>query len=277
MTGKNDNLRFSRGEFWGTRLSAYNCSGFTLTEYAYAPQLSIARHVHELPYFSVVLAGSYTETFGRKTRICAPNTVTYHPVGEQHSDVFHSNARIFSIEFDSARLRNIESTFPELGDPAEFCGGKVASLLVGLQTEQLWRDEMSPLAIEGLFLELVANAVRLRSGKIEHTPPRWIRTARELVHDQFFERLSLDVVAESVGVHPVHLAREFRRYYKQTVGEYIRERRVESARRALLNSELSLAAIALANGFAHQSHFSRTFKLVTGMTPSRYRAVLHTR
>jgi AraC family transcriptional regulator len=74
-----------------------------------------------------------------------------------------------------------------------------------------------------------------------------------------------------VGVHPVTLARGFRRAYGCTLGEYVRRQRIENACRQLLDSAASLAEIALANGFADQSHFSNTFHRYTVMTPARYR------
>jgi AraC-like DNA-binding protein len=55
------------------------------------------------------------------------------------------------------------------------------------------------------------------------------------------------------------------------VGEYVRTLRLEGAIRDLEESEASLAAIALANGFSDQSHFSNAFRRHTGVTPSEYR------
>ena len=73
-------------------------------------------------------------------------------------------------------------------------------------------------------------------------------------------------------MHPVHLAREFRRFQRCTIGEYIRQLRIERACRQLHASDEPLATIASAVGFSDQSHFSRTFKRLIGMTPAGYRA-----
>jgi AraC family transcriptional regulator len=80
-----------------------------------------------------------------------------------------------------------------------------------------------------------------------------------------------------MGVHPVHLAREFRRHFRCTPGEYVRRLRVESAARALSHSDAPLAQIGLAAGFSHQAHFCRVFKRHTGMTPSEFRSALRSR
>ena len=132
-------------------------------------------------------------------------------------------------------------------------------------------DELSPLIVEGLTSEILGEAARFSLSKREPGPPSWLEQARELLHDQFHEHLTLAQVAGSVGVHETHLSREFRRYYRSTVGEYIRHLRIEFACHKLSTSETPLSAIALAAGFTDQSHFARTFKLRTGMSPATYR------
>jgi AraC family transcriptional regulator len=77
-------------------------------------------------------------------------------------------------------------------------------------------------------------------------------------------------------VHPVHLAREFRRFEHCTIGEYVRRLRIEQACRRLTHSTDPIAAIAAEAGFADQSHFARTFKRVVGMSPVQFRATLTT-
>ena len=61
----------------------------------------------------------------------------------------------------------------------------------------------------------------------------------------------------------------------QTIGttprEYLLSLRVEAARRLLVTSDTSLAAIATDCGFTDQSHFTKRFQKVTGMTPHQYR------
>ena len=81
--------------------------------------------------------------------------------------------------------------------------------------------------------------------------------------------LPLADVARRVGVHPVHLARTFRRVHQITFAGYVRHVRIEFARRELAASDAPLGDIAVAAGFCDQSHFSRLFKRYTGLTPGR--------
>jgi AraC family transcriptional regulator len=83
--------------------------------------------------------------------------------------------------------------------------------------------------------------------------------------------LTLNYIGGVVGVHPVHLAREFRRHFGRTVGGYIRQQRIDQACRELKKDGAPLAEIALSVGFSNQSHFTRAFKSVTGTTPSSFR------
>ena len=147
----------------------------------------------------------------------------------------------------------------------------MASLVVRIYNEFHEIDAASRLAIEGLSLEVMAEALRQQSRSPERLAPKWLEQARALLHDQISERHSIRQIAGSVGVHPVHLVREFRKHYRLTVGEYLRRLRVEFACRKLTDTDTPLIDIALAAGFSQQSHFTKTFKKLTGVTPNQYR------
>jgi AraC family transcriptional regulator len=102
--------------------------------------------------------------------------------------------------------------------------------------------------------------------------PEWVRQARDMLHDRCHERLHLVDIAQVFQVHPVHLAQSFRRAFGETIGDYTRQRRVWLAAEYLSATQQTLAEIALTCGFYDQSHFSRTFKRYTTMTPGEYRA-----
>ncbi|HEX5735513.1 MAG TPA: AraC family transcriptional regulator [Blastocatellia bacterium] len=265
-------VRLPRGHFCGSLLKRDDVGGFVLTEYSYPPELRISKHLHEQAYFCIVLQGNYTESYGKRTRTCERRTVTFHPAGEAHSDHFHGEGgRIFSVEIDPQWVERVAELSSIFNYPDRFCGGLMASLVVRIYNEFHEIDAASRLAIEGLSLEVVAEALRQQSRSPERKAPRWLEQARELLHDQFSEHYSIRQIAGSVGVHPVHLVREFRRHYHLTVGEYLRRLRVEFACRKLTDTDTPLIDIALAAGFSQQSHFTKTFKKLTGVTPNQYR------
>jgi AraC family transcriptional regulator len=95
-----------------------------------------------------------------------------------------------------------------------------------------------------------------------------------MLHAQFTEGIRTAEVADAVGVHPAHLARVFRNHFKLSMGSYVRGLRLDWAARELIRSNTSLSAVALAAGFADQSHFTRFFKRHTGLTPYGYRQAM---
>ena len=265
------------GHLYGEVLKSHHVAGLSLAETAYSSSLRLPRHSHGRAYISLVLQGSYTETYGTRTRICKPSTVIFHPPDEVHADLFHSaGGRCFNIHVDHDWLNHVREYAATLDCPADFYGGSLYWLTTRLYHEFRELDELAPLAIEGLMLEIIAEASR--AGKpTDCKSPRWIEETRESLHAQFSEHLTLSEIAASVGVHPVHLAREFRKHYRCTVGEYVRRLRIEFACHEIATTEARLVDIALAAGFSHQSHFSRTFKRLRGMTPAQFRAVCRSR
>jgi AraC family transcriptional regulator len=269
--------RLQPGVFLGETLRSCAFAGLRLTESRYAPGLALPAHAHDHAFFCLVLDGSYTEKVNGRTRTCTHSSLLYHPPHEVHSDTFHgAGGRCLSIELDNQWLQRARQQSAIFNSPTEFQDKQLASLTVRLCRELKIMDGASPLAIEGLMLEVLAEVARQRI-ETRRTTPRWMKAVRELLHDRFTERLSLAVIAQSVGVHPMHLARAFRRHYDCSVGEYIRKLRIEFARMELIRTRSPLSAIALASGFFDQSHFTRVFRHFTGSTPATYRAAFRTR
>jgi AraC family transcriptional regulator len=73
----------------------------------------------------------------------------------------------------------------------------------------------------------------------------------------------------------VHLSRVFRRCVGEGIIDYVHRLRVRAACEQMLAPEASLADLSFNNGFADQSHFTRSFRKITGMTPAAFRSVLH--
>ena len=101
--------------------------------------------------------------------------------------------------------------------------------------------------------------------------PHWLKHATEIVESRFLERLTLAEIASQVGVHYVHLSRQFHKYNRCTIGDLIRRRRVQYASHLLAHSRTPLAEIALTCGFSDQSHLSFLFKRYMGLSPSKFR------
>lgn len=249
-------------------------AGFRLVETVYPSGLKQPVHVHDPAFFSFVLRGAYTERCGRLTRNCVPSLLIFHPPDQSHAVAFHdADVQIFRVEIKPHRLAHIREHSRALMDATrDFRGGIATSLGLRLYGEFHNADAHSPLAVEGLILELLAETSRRSLKDSGDVKPRWLEQAREILHAQASDAPTLSRIAEEVGVHPIYLARSFRKHYRCTVGEYVRRLRIETACREISASHKSLSEIAAGSGFYDQSHFSNAFKRHTGMTPTEYRA-----
>jgi AraC family transcriptional regulator len=261
--------------FFGRSVQNLELAALLLSETRYPPHLKMPVHSHEPTYISFVLRGAYAERYGRRLRTCKASTLIIHPSAEHHAVEFHNaGAHIFRIEIKSQWLERVREYSTVLDRPADFNGSRASWLMARLYHEFRERDGVSPLAIEGLVLEMLAEVARPSSRLSTGRPPRWLERAREYLDTNFVKNTSLQSIAELVGVHPVYLAREFRSHYHLTIGDYVRQLRIQSARHQISESDASFIEIASAVGFCDQSHFTRTFKRLTGMTPTQYRATL---
>ena len=259
-------------KLYGKPLKQERVSAFTLTERFYPPFFKTPEHIHENALFCLVLKGNYTETYGRKKRMCLPSTVLFHAGDDPHAEHFHeSGGHSFIVEIDHTWIKNIREqiAFPNI--TANFKNGNLPGLGAKLYREFQKFDPLSSLIIEGLMLEITGETARQSTLKTKHQKPFWLKRAEAYLRERFSENLSLKEIAEFVEVHPVHLAQTFRKFHRTTVGNYLRGIRLENARRQLIETKLTISEISYHNGFSDQSHFTRLFKREFGITPNQYR------
>ena len=246
--------------------------GFALTPGRHARGTALGWHDHASPTICCVLQGGFTESWRGGSVIASPGTIKVTPAGDRHCDSFaKSDVRGLLIEVVPERAEAIRPYSQVLDQRQSLHGGPAATIARRLDDELRRTDDAAVLAIEGLLLELVAAVSRIEPAGPARRAPPWLLAARDLIHADPTTRLSLAGLAGTVGVHPITLARGFRSAFGCSVGTYVRRLRVELAGRWLVETDLSLAEIALAAGFCDQSHFSNLFRRVIGVTPSHYR------
>jgi len=249
-------------------------NGFTVTE-AWSPPRPIPAHGHAHLSLTILLQGAFAEHYApiHRSQECARGSLLVRPPEEVHAnELGRMGGRTLSIEVDPARLapyadglapstlqHRREGLFLELG--------------LAMSRELAFADTASALGLESLVLELLARLVRgAGPGTEDGARPRWLETVRAAIHDRFPDAgLRVADLAAEAAVHPVSVARAFRRFYGLTPGEYLRRLRLEQARDRVRGSPASLAAIALECGFADQSHLTRAFRRRYGIPPGRWR------
>jgi len=67
------------GHFYGKTLKSHKVASFELSDRVYPPRFKTPKHSHKQALFCFVMQGCYTETYGKRTRECAPSTLLFHP------------------------------------------------------------------------------------------------------------------------------------------------------------------------------------------------------
>jgi AraC family transcriptional regulator len=96
-----------------------------------------------------------------------------------------------------------------------------------------------------------------------------LRQVTEYIHEHLHQDLKLAELSAIAQISPYHFLRLFKQRMGITPHQYILQRRIEKAKHLLQHSELSIADIAVRTGFSDQSHLTRCFKRILGVTPKQ--------
>jgi AraC family transcriptional regulator len=169
----------------------------------------------------------------------------------------------------------------ELRPSRKFADARLSAMVAAV------RAEMAAGFPSGrLFLDSVeqAMAVALVNGHaVKHRPvqisrgglgPARLRRIRELVHAKMEDELSLDELAQSVGLSTAHFARMFRKSTGETPHQFVLRQRLERAKAMLRAPDARVLDVAVACGFKTQQHFAQVFRELWGVSPTEYRQEL---
>lgn len=93
----------------------------------------------------------------------------------------------------------------------------------------------------------------------------------DYIYNHISERLTVEILAEAVGISPTYFSRVFKKEIGTSVSDFIRKLKIEYAKNLLLYSSADMADIAFQLSFSSQSHFIQQFRQQTGMTPKVFR------
>ena len=120
-----------------------------------------------------------------------------------------------------------------------------------------------------MVLDYTERVSRVRRGS---APTKLAKDVSAYVRRNISERISVEDLAKTLFISRTHLAARFKRETGMTLTDFILSEKIEEAKRLLAYTDKSLLAIGEYLGFSSQSHFSKTFKLYTGTTPSEYKS-----
>ena len=265
------------GTFYGAVQSRHEQCDAIFTDLCHRSPRKLPSHSHELSFFAVLIEGLYGERYGRQDRQFRPFTLHFRPAGVPHQDeVGPLGVRFFEVEIRPIWRNRLADCSAALDVARDDCkGGELLWLAMKLFREVHGSQPADDLSVESLLAELMAAAARMPS-ESKGQRPQWLSRIIDKLAADYSERLTLDDLSREAGVHPVHLSRVFRRCVGEGIGEHVRRLRVRAACEQMRMPGISIAEISLALGFADQSHFTREFRRVAGITPLAFRSQLLT-
>ncbi|WP_434975899.1 AraC family transcriptional regulator [Streptomyces cyaneofuscatus] len=235
------------------------------TEHAYP------MHVHDAWTLLIVDDGAVRYDLDRHERGTPGGTVSLLPPQVPHngspatSDGFRKRVLYLDMtQLDAGYIGPAVDT-PDLADP--LLRARVGRLHMALADPGGAFEAESRLAFVG---ERLRGHLRPRSAPAGPPPgPGVAKDLRDLLDERLGEGITLAEAARLVHAHPAHLVRAFSAAYAIAPHQYLTARRVDRARRLLLDG-VPPGEAAAAVGFHDQSHLTRHFKRIAGTTPGRF-------
>jgi AraC family transcriptional regulator len=270
MDGVIDTL--AAGQWYGRIERTQSIGGVRLSIVRHDRANAIGLHEHELSYFLMPFAGGYRETHDGVTIEYEPFSIGFHPAKFMHSDEILGPERFFSIELESSWQARIGKHFDVSAWRFELQHGEAVWLAVSLLQRFLAEGLDDGFEIDAVVSEMLGIALRLVDR--DRSQRAWVGEVKALLRERYMDRISLEDLGKRVGIHPASLARGFRIDEGVTAGEYLNRVRIQQACRQMSHAGATLAEIAVACGFADQSHLTRVFKSVTGSPPGAFRDLI---
>jgi len=223
-------------------------------------------HTHEQAFFSLLLKGSYREYFGRSELRYYPFTLGFHPTVTEHADEIAAvGTRFLLIHLSNEYSQRMLEAQPALRNAQlpRLCNARGS----WLATTLLYYPHDMESTVPEMLSTLLPDWPTTGDGR----RPKWLPRALDLLLCEYTGRPTVIDLAQRLDLHPVYLARQFRRWSGHSVCEFVNRLRVCLALEKLQRSEMPLAEIALAVGFADQSQFTKAFRRYHGTTPGSVR------
>lgn len=234
-------------------------AGVRISRVMHPPGQRIEAHGHDWPGLTLYRMGAYQETADEGDVTLEGPSVVFQPAGAAHADeIGEAGLETLSMIFDPAWLSaDVRRALPDrtqwrVGGALALAARTLADtwLAPGV-TERKLREETSRF-----LLSLATQHETL-------SPPAWLGEVDAALDGE----TTTEMIAHRVERNPAWLARAYRAWRGEGIGETLRRRRVERATFGLRTTSTPLAELAAECGFCDQSHMNRAFRAVLGRTP----------
>ena len=262
-------VEFEKGCYVGTKISE-QCFGAILTSETVFPEgFGSDWHYHQNPHYSHILSGGSKEIKSGVSQWQQAGDGLYYYPGISHQNLqYRPGTRIFNIEVEAGFFKEHGLDMPAEEQMFSDRLKLNSTGLLRILKEHYWQDQHSRIAVEQLCINLAAASPIIRKDY-----PQWTHKIKEILNEQWNHSWSLAEFSRLLDIHPVTLSKYFSKYFKCTLGDYIRRIKIDKALTLIRSNRESLTEIAYQCGFSDQAHFIKTFTLVTGMLPKQYRNI----
>ncbi|WP_269633213.1 helix-turn-helix transcriptional regulator [Pelomonas sp. BJYL3] len=230
------------------------------------PEHEIHQHQHADMHLVLLLAGTYVSDAAGMPALCTEPAVILNPPGTEHRDRFRSHDGLFlTVTMPAAVLERLSNGRSVGDEPRRLPRRSLACALSLLPEVRRW-EPASPLAIETIVTELVADALPRPLPKIGDKLQRVL----DRLEADGLPVPTLEELASIADLHPVYLARAFRKRHGIAPSDYLRRLRLHRAV-SLIVRRRPLSFVATELGFFDESHLHRCFVAEFGITPGAFR------
>jgi AraC-like DNA-binding protein len=243
-------------------------------------QLSYKKHTHEEYSLGIVNKGKSSFWYEGKYEEVSPKTIVFIPPNLVHScnpqQADHWKYKMLFIntawidDFMNSKERPLFN-YPIVkanGNPEIFN-------LTNKMMEDL-RKDVSPLEKEeniiAIFDKMVGDFNQVKNKRFKKELPK-LKTIKEYLHSNFFEKITLDHLEQVSGINKFHIIRLFKEEFNIPPHTYQTLLRINYAKKQL-RKQRPITEVALEVGFYDQSHFNKVFKSHMGITPDRYEKLI---
>lgn len=139
-------------------------------------------------------------------------------------------------------------------------------------TQLVSRDKYDAiLKLLEVFAQHLSIAAEQIATQEAHAEPPMVQRARKFIEEHQTEDLALEDVAKAVNASTFHFCKMFKRATGMTFTEYLALVRVAKAKKLLVNPQMRISEVAFESGFSSITHFNRTFRKLTGQSPTSFR------
>jgi AraC-like DNA-binding protein len=261
------------GSCFGAVTHRRKFDGIVLAQTYYNATTEVPYHRHECPGFFFLLRGliEILTTSGRIS--LRSGQAAFHSSADTHCFRLHSRfARGLYLEIGGAAA----DAFRGLSAAVVGKASRIPAFLAQLYQELVRHDGNSPLAVRGLVFQMAASLSR-EQRPAPVTRPRWLTDIEKFLDANLSTPIDMEQLVRIAGVEARQIRKAFCRFLRCTPAEYLRAKRIESAREQLIATHQPIAEVAAEAGFYDQAHFCHQFRKITGLSPREFRALIGVR